>query len=241
MTSRLYPTWDTPLSEAAPLDLEWAQLKLAIGWSPFRIARYYLDDAGEFSADLFDWLCAQDCTHDDIAHFARWEGVETKSFCLSIQHITPSAPARLQLLQNFISGEPLRRLPAAGAPAHEVAAYFDDVLDGTDWEHMSDEDERSKHRRLCEKYDWYLPQVSRALRQRRIVTIEKYSNGGQVEFTESGIPVYLDRFPQPQPLCPFKRRYFSLGHFTDLTGEGPCGSPSCSKCGREIADALFRR
>lgn len=224
--------WHAPPAEAEPFRIEWVNAKLNLGWPPFRVATSYLGNDGEFTAELFDWLCSQDCSYEDIARFARFRGVERGD----LLRATVDASDRVFLLKAFISGKPLREKPPRGAPADEVAIYLDEVVAGDLWE---TESERVTFQRLCEENGWFWPQVSRALRKRRIAAIGLLDDSESVGLTKRGIAIYPRRFPDPQPLCPFRKRYYHLGHLTDKQYDAPCNSPSCEKCGPDLADRLL--
>lgn len=141
--------------------------------------------------------------------------------------------------------EPLEQPPGPKSPAAEVAAFIEDVVvscycyDEGGWT-MSEPKQRWFLRTLCETSDWSWPQVTRALRKNRIAGIAKrMGEEGTVEGTASGIPVFLDRFPEPQPFCPFKRTFFHIGSFTDSTIDQPCVSPSCKECAPHLIEELL--
>ena len=230
------PSWDQEPSDPEPLDTEWADAKLAMGWSPIRVALRYIIEEDGFTAQLFDWLCADGRDGEDVAQFARSNGVENREFQRAIDHMGED---RAKLTEAFISEGPYHPLPGAKAKSRVVAGYLDDLVVADPWD-TTDGAERRRYRQLCEEHDWYWPQVSSALRQRRITAIEANTTGGPVEFTKLGIPVYPDRFPEPQPLCPFATPYFHLGHLTDLAFDSPCKSPACETCGPELADNLLK-
>jgi hypothetical protein len=233
-------TWASLPLEPPSFDLEWGSRLLAGGMTPFGIARVFLsddgvNDPGMFTADLLDWLLHQDCLLEDIGRFARSMRVNKSELVAAIGHRTRED--RLSLLTSFISGEPLRTFPPKGASARQVAPYLEDLL-------VADPDlpeitQRQRLGRICEENGWAWSQVSRRLRQDRITRIKKIGRPRNVELTERGIAVHVDRFPAPQPICPYKHKTFSLPHLAIAVKDKKCGSPSCKKCGPKIADELL--
>jgi hypothetical protein len=130
--------------------------------------------------------------------------------------------------------------PAMGAPARDVAPYLEEAI----WEHIWDlsvAQQRRALRDLCETNDWSWTQVAPAFRKHRVAAAAGKSDLGTVEYTHSGIPVYPDLFSGPQSTCPFKHRFFHLGHFTDAYIEKTCGSLSERECGPREAERLLRQ
>lgn len=122
----------------------------------------------------------------------------------------------------------------------EESVVFDHFHAEDGWE-MSEAKQRWFLRNLCKERDWYWPQVTRALRQSRTASIaNRMGDVGQVEGTQSGILVFLDRFPEPQPFCPFKRKYFHLGFWADGAIEQVCESHSCKHCAPDLIEGLLR-
>jgi hypothetical protein len=230
------PDWNAVSSDPDPFDTEWVESKLALGWSPYRVASLYWFFEGAFTPMLFDWLCEKSLNAQDIARFARQLGVSKVEFLTSTAHTKAD---RGPLLESFVSGKPFWIRPASDASSREVAAYLDDLFFGDPGDVLSELEERRAMARLCEKEGWYWPQVSTALRQRRIANVERHASGDGLEFTESGIPIYVNRFPEPQPICPLSYVYFHIGHFTPVAFEAPCDSPSCATCGPRRADQLL--
>src|SRR6202035_3058010 len=50
-----------------------------------------------------------------------------------------------------------------------------------------------------------------------------------------------DCFAEPQPICPFKHRFYDIGHRCVRYDERDCDSPSEALCGPRIADELLKR
>jgi hypothetical protein len=136
--------------------------------------------------------------------------------------------------------------PAPKSPASEVAEYLEDVIVSNyfyeeGWT-MSELEQRRTLRDICEKNKWPWPQVSRALRKDRTARIVNRAQAvGEVEHTTSGIPIYRDRFPEPQPICPYKKRWFHLGFFAAGVGDKLCGGPTCKKCAPKVIEQLLMR
>ena len=133
--------------------------------------------------------------------------------------------------------------PPPGPKSHAavVAPHLWEIVDPLYFLSLSTVSQRALLRGICKHNEWPWPQVSRALRHRAIAAHLHDHSLQEVEWTRSGIPIYTDCFAEPQPICPFKRRSYDLGHRTLRYEDKDCNSPSERQCGPRLAGELLDR
>jgi hypothetical protein len=139
--------------------------------------------------------------------------------------------------------------PMRGAPAVEVVPFLEDIAANYFYDNgwaMSQAEQRRVMRLICEGGDpnnpkWSWPQVSRLMRQTRTAAVIGARTEEHVTLTERGVAVFHDRFVEPRPICPFKRRWFDMRHFIAGARDKDCGSPVCERCGPQVVDGDLER
>lgn len=131
--------------------------------------------------------------------------------------------------------------PGPKATAKKVEEVIWSMIDPLHFISLSELERRRLLRAICESEGWSWPQVAQTVRRSAIAARAREGRTEVIEYTVSGIPVFPERFAEPQPMCPFKRKSFHLGLWATKYFNEDCNSPSERRCGSRTAEELLQQ
>lgn len=130
-----------------------------------------------------------------------------------------------------------------GDPPSAFVDHIWSMLDADEYINSPELERRRRLRAACKEIGGSWEHVSRILRQQAIAARARSGQQEEVEYTESGIPVFPERFALDEysPICKVKLKSFDMGLWTVRHYDKDCGSLSERRCGPREAERLLRR